>query len=514
MTAPKPAISFVPEYNPFHGGVPALTTSPAAPPLLCIPCNASWIPYLLGALEPLRWPDSWRGADSDIVQAMRFVESLLAAIASAAECETPMITDIRLVNCVLEVSYDGTNWLPVGNLSLCVGQEGPPGPDGPPGEDGASVEMRVFDGWIQWRQDDDDPTWQNLVALSTLKGDDGEPGLPGVPGAPGPQGEQGIPGPPGDCSICIDDPGDPEECSDEAACGIAVGLTDHIHEWYEFTLTEWDFVANVAQVMLSVLGAFGGSLLVAGLTAVVELIQQFGTNTIRVENTPQIWEIVRCRLYCRIRGNCSITADTLSAWAADVEPLGDVGPKVIAAQIRSLALADARRRAYVYAKSPTAVCELCDQCSEDEWCYEFDFTMLDGGWTAPSVSSPNTGQVSVWVSGQGWVGYYHVPLGDDVNNVIDRAMTECTITSISVTSTGTGDCDPYGCEIRISTDGGQLSSISPIAAGQSTVGWTGETTATSLRIMRYESGTSPSTISRVVLRGTGTNPFGGDNCPE
>lgn len=502
MAAPKPTISFVPQYNPFFGGVPALATSPAAPPLVCIPCNADWIPYLIGALEPLRWPDNWKGADGDIIQAMRFVESLMASIASASECETPMITDIRLVNCVLEVSYDGGgNWITVGNLALCVGQEGPPGADGQPGADGASVEMRVFDGWIQWRQDDD-PTWQNLVELDTLKGDDGPQGPAGPPGIPGPAGEQGPVGPPGDCSVCIDDPGDPEECSDEVACGIAVGLTDHIHEWYEFTLTEWDFVANVAQVMLLVLGAFGGSLLVTGLTAVVEFVQQFGTNTIRVENTPQIWEIVRCRLYCLLRGNCSVTADTISAWATAVEPLGDVGPKVIAAQIRSLALADARRRAYVYAKSPTAVCELCDECEDDEWCYEFDFAADSGGWARVGGTT-----FGVWVSGVGWQGNQS---GSVFAIYIERNFAAATITSVemvvNVSGGLTADADWF---INV----GGTSQSGPLAAGINTYTWTGNVSAGNIKVNPNDT-TQNLTITRITVRGTGDNPFGTDNCPE
>ena len=40
------------------------------------------------------------------------------------------------------------------------------------GSPGKSVIMRVSDGYIQWKNDDID--WQNLIAVSDLKGDTGE----------------------------------------------------------------------------------------------------------------------------------------------------------------------------------------------------------------------------------------------------------------------------------------------------------------------------------------------------
>lgn len=42
------------------------------------------------------------------------------------------------------------------------------------GSPGTSAVMRVSDGYIQWKNDDVD--WQNLIALSALKGDNGEDG--------------------------------------------------------------------------------------------------------------------------------------------------------------------------------------------------------------------------------------------------------------------------------------------------------------------------------------------------
>ena len=59
--------------------------------------------------------------------------------------------------------------------------------------------MRVSGGYIQYSNDG--VTWENLIAVSELKGEAGPQGIPGADGAQGPKGDpgpQGIPGEKGD----------------------------------------------------------------------------------------------------------------------------------------------------------------------------------------------------------------------------------------------------------------------------------------------------------------------------
>lgn len=72
------------------------------------------------------------------------------------------------------------------------------------GSGGGTVEMRVSGGYIQYSSDG--ATWENLIAISDLKGEAGPQGIPGekgpkgdagpqgLKGDTGPQGPQGIPG--------------------------------------------------------------------------------------------------------------------------------------------------------------------------------------------------------------------------------------------------------------------------------------------------------------------------------
>jgi hypothetical protein len=59
---------------------------------------------------------------------------------------------------------------------LGEGRVGPRGPAGEAGPPGAGIELRRTETHIQWRQEDDSPTWTDLIALDELQGDPG----PGV----------------------------------------------------------------------------------------------------------------------------------------------------------------------------------------------------------------------------------------------------------------------------------------------------------------------------------------------
>lgn len=53
-----------------------------------------------------------------------------------------------------------------------------------------SIDLRVSDGYIQYSTDGG-TTWENLIALADLKGEDGAPGTPGAPGKDGTNGQDG-----------------------------------------------------------------------------------------------------------------------------------------------------------------------------------------------------------------------------------------------------------------------------------------------------------------------------------
>ena len=95
-----------------------------------------------------------------------------------------------------QVTNSGTESAAVLNFVIPRGADGAAGADGAPGvagtpgaagADGREVEIRATSTYIQWRYAGD-AKWNNLVALSSLKGTDGAAGADGAPGAEGADG--------------------------------------------------------------------------------------------------------------------------------------------------------------------------------------------------------------------------------------------------------------------------------------------------------------------------------------
>ena len=74
-------------------------------------------------------------------------------------------------------------WRDLVALSAITGASGNDGANGTNGKDGINgkeIELRVQDGYIQWKyKGEEDSTWQNLTALSDLKGESGKDGADG-----------------------------------------------------------------------------------------------------------------------------------------------------------------------------------------------------------------------------------------------------------------------------------------------------------------------------------------------
>lgn len=99
-----------------------------------------------------------------------------------------LVDDVTWINLVALSAITGPQGIQ-GN----PGNQGDPGIQGDPGADGVdgkNPELGVSVTHIQWRLVGD-PTWIDLVALATLKGDQGDPGIQGTPGNDGADGADG-----------------------------------------------------------------------------------------------------------------------------------------------------------------------------------------------------------------------------------------------------------------------------------------------------------------------------------
>src|SRR5512147_317295 len=104
--------------------LPPPTTHPDEPPFACIEINQSWIPYIIGALRPMRYPEYWAGTLEENRTARKDVNNLINQLSIAGECgdmeccfitetTTVILHQVNSVTLQLEISVDGgQTWTP------------------------------------------------------------------------------------------------------------------------------------------------------------------------------------------------------------------------------------------------------------------------------------------------------------------------------------------------------------------------------------------------------------------
>lgn len=385
------------------------------------------------------------------------------------------------------------------------------------GEDGASVEMRVSGGFIQWRQDDNDPTWTNLIALSALQGPQGEQGEPGEQGAPGAGGVHGeVP-----ASITPD-----TETAQQAECNLAYGLGEYLQKQFHNALTLLEQWATAGKIVSERAADIADSVPIMGgpIAAVINACSvsaELAEELMEWSNTADWLEWIQCELFCDLRGTGpSFTEEELSnalgemtVAAAALPPQGplliEIGP-AFALFLLALNTTEVFRRAAFYANEE----QFCEECScwDDSWCEDFDLTASDGGWAVWS---------SRGVSGSRDSSGWHTALtGNGAGQVsIIRTFDESTITDVVVSFTiDTGDAGSTGAtthDVNI-IDSWPPEYQTPVNknAGNYSIEWhdaEGQDCSmiglTCWSSYQYGSSSSSGRITHVQICGRGTNPF-------
>jgi len=106
------------------GNVPPPTQHPDEEPLFCFELNEQWIPILLGALQPLKYPEYWGGTLEENRRARKDFGILLNQLMLTEDCDMPkdccvdvyVIQRVNVTTGNVEVSYDqGETWQPKPN---------------------------------------------------------------------------------------------------------------------------------------------------------------------------------------------------------------------------------------------------------------------------------------------------------------------------------------------------------------------------------------------------------------
>lgn len=111
-------------YAPFNGALPVPTSTICEAPYVCLRINEQWTPFVLGALETLRWEDLYIGTPTQIRNALGEVGELLSAVGGGnIMCPEDSVqfrqspTDV----CILQTSSDGgSTWQDAFDFSVCM----------------------------------------------------------------------------------------------------------------------------------------------------------------------------------------------------------------------------------------------------------------------------------------------------------------------------------------------------------------------------------------------------------
>jgi hypothetical protein len=332
-----PDVPLLPRPNPH----PAPDVGIFAAPHACVTINLQWASHLIGVLDALINDSAWAGDEDQIFDARQQIEHLIEQLSVICEGGSPVVQNIRIQDCTLQVTYDGANWVDIGSLSECAieGPQGETGPAGPQGEIGPA----------------------------------------GPPGATGPAGPQGPPGEDCECSIVPSQP-DITIDSDLMACNVAVGLSRYLTEKFDVAMTTVDQLVDAGNILADLVSGLIDAIPVIG--AVVDAVADFMTDVV-AESPDELksvndidWrEMIQCQLYCYFKDQEKITDSVIDAailelasWCNQQPPRGPlliiIGP-IFGLWVRLFDRNEIKRRANIYRHSnDTLECLICD-CGED-----------------------------------------------------------------------------------------------------------------------------------------------------
>lgn len=216
------------------------------------------------------------------------------------------------------------------------------------------------------------------------------------------------------------------------------------------------------------------------------------------------WDTLACHCYCNIGDDLTYTVSqaiaVMNAIAEDtVFPLNPYIPRTIGI-VGSTGLTNAA----AYPVDISAYQETPDECEcvSGDWCYSFDFTATDGSFTLGDLGAE-------YVPGQGWATLYSTYAQGHVLRIRRDWTQATTITEATIEFTWDGTPPNPGRTIAYGSfsygqDGGSPFTVTGLATDASGIVITLGNGGFNSTVKGY--------ITRLTVKGTGYNPFGGSNC--
>lgn len=497
---PTPVGSFVESVVP-------PTTDPSDEPLVCVSFNASWLPYVLGALSQLMNPASWETPDDNALQTtLSAATELLFMVGQGGNCVT---YELRFTAaCGLEFSTDGgTTWTGVTDWTTYF-------------DECVAPHLRQTSGGILQYSIDGGATWIN------------------VPGSTPPQfqltsgcGLQysidggttwiDIPGWIANFAQCVQTnapptgaPPNPQGYTTDAlSCAVAAYAVEEIIQGaIQKAIDSVNNNSTLLQFGVDVALLLPGFDMVAAFMEAVYLLYPLvnAGNVAAFQSAmtdATLWQEVTCAIYNAIKADGKLTAANFSVMLANIAAISYTTPAVISAihdYIQALGLAGMQQ---LIQPAGLAASGGCSGCPGATWCVEWDFSTGSHTWTATGGSSGNGSWVNTGApASTGWYGN-----NNGTNCVLDIQVTASGTSSVTsveligncgspasagswerqVIDTVTGT--PYDFSQAAFPSGFDI--VVPVNA---TVG--------GLRLVFYSDAPGGTFVGKIVVRGTGAGP--------
>jgi hypothetical protein len=464
----------------FIGPVSLPALGPLEGTLVSLPClNPDWLRLLLGCVDQLRNPSTWASlTPSQTVTALGQVEDLRGALQQGGTCV--ICPEMRLEGCVLQFSCDaGATWTDVAgwaeNFASCVVAAFPCPP----------ITNLQFDTGCDLKFSTDCGGGYLSVPGWT---DNFSPCVSGVTIPP-------VPPNPG------------SDTTAQRACNIANYIASvMIKDVLTNAVTAFNSSLSTLEFGLLIFDTVAFAFPITAIAADIFAALYIEITSINIsdftaaQTDPLLQSQLTCAIYEAISGDGYIKASNLSAVITNVCAMVYTYPSVVTALctfITGIGLQNLQAMQNVGALDVAD----CSGCTP-EWCYHFDFTSSDGGWT------PNFGH---YTPGVGFQSDPDIPDNGDRLTIALTVSTAATIDTVEIFGSAAGTAsDPHQRSI---TNSGAWYKFYTQAAGAIDATVTVLEFTNTLQIAMFNvplAGTN--TITALTIHGRGPTIYGTPNC--
>jgi hypothetical protein len=297
----------------------------------------------------------------------------------------------------------------------------------------------------------------------------------------------------------------------DAAKSVSDALKGQIDASVEAT-TNASTAFTIAGIILSLFtfGVFGIFISIA--LGIADAMIDAGGTALSAALTPAAFDTLTCILSCHFGDNGRLESDGLSGAMSDVtDQIGGLGAVIINSMLALAGEGGINNLAAL--GTSTGDCTGCDACPE-EWCFSFDFTLSDGGWSVVS------GAIGQYNAGVGW--------GAQTSSNYRFVEIEIEFASTEIIGIGVGSAiildprtaTPFGDTDFVDIDGHVLSTA-VLSPPPNPWLWSGDKLgATKIQVLLMCGVVTPEqapalgevNISSIQVRGMGECPFGTPNC--